>query len=163
GVEASGDLPLLVEDVAALLDPAGKDHVTVDAEEVLAVEARLLALRQRADWLCFPGNGHAGSNCSRSLSLKVWARPPTGFGKSGARPSATGSSSALPAGTPSAISRSSSRSCPPRARPAAARCGRAAPSAARGSRPPSQSSARRVAAPCARPRRSAGRFESRAA
>ena len=39
-VEASGDLPLLVEDVAALLDRAREQHVAVDAEEVLAVEAR---------------------------------------------------------------------------------------------------------------------------
>src|SRR6185503_8920032 len=99
GVEAPGNLPLLVEDVAALLDPAGEEHVTVDPEQVLAVEARLLDLCQRADWLCFPGNGHAGSNCSRSTRVGAWARPPTGFGKNGARPSATGSRSAWPAAT----------------------------------------------------------------
>ena len=40
-VEAAGDLPLAVEDVAALLDPAREEHVAVDAEQVLAVEARL--------------------------------------------------------------------------------------------------------------------------
>src|SRR6187551_2588224 len=84
GIEASGDLPLLVEDVATLFDPAREQHVTVDPEQVLAVEARLLDLRQRADWLCFPGDGHAGSNCSRSTRVEVWARPPTGCARSGA-------------------------------------------------------------------------------
>src|SRR5207248_2729016 len=52
-VERAGDLPLLVEDVAALLDPTREHHVAVDAEQILAVEAGLLDLSQRADWLCF--------------------------------------------------------------------------------------------------------------
>ena len=42
---------LLVEDVAPLLDPAGDEEVAVDAEQVLAVEARLTYFMQRADRL----------------------------------------------------------------------------------------------------------------
>jgi hypothetical protein len=53
-VERARNLALLVEDVAALLDPARDQHVAVDAEEVLAVEARLSDLAQRADRLGFP-------------------------------------------------------------------------------------------------------------
>ncbi len=53
GVEGARDLPLLVEDVAALLDPARDQHVAVDAEEVLAVEACLLHLLERAHGLGF--------------------------------------------------------------------------------------------------------------
>ena len=48
-VERAGDLALPVEDVAALLDAAGDEHVAVDAEQVLAVEARLAHLVERAD------------------------------------------------------------------------------------------------------------------
>ncbi len=44
GVERAGDLALAVEDVAALLDPARDEHVAVDAEQVLAVEASLAHL-----------------------------------------------------------------------------------------------------------------------
>ncbi len=44
GVERARDLPLLVEDVTALLDPARDHHVAVDPEQVLAVESRLLHL-----------------------------------------------------------------------------------------------------------------------
>jgi hypothetical protein len=51
GVERARDLPLAVEDVSALLDPAGDQHVPEDAEEVLAVEADLPDLLQRADGL----------------------------------------------------------------------------------------------------------------
>ena len=58
GVEAARDLPLLVEDVAPLLDSAGEDEVAVDAEEVLAVETGFLGLLDRADWLCFARNRH---------------------------------------------------------------------------------------------------------
>jgi hypothetical protein len=58
GVEASGDLPLLVENVAAFLDAAGRDECPEDAEQVLAVEAQFLQLAQRADGLCFPGDRH---------------------------------------------------------------------------------------------------------
>ena len=43
-VERAGNLALLVEDVAALLDAARDEHVAVDAEEILAVEARLADL-----------------------------------------------------------------------------------------------------------------------
>ncbi len=43
-VERAGDLALLVEDVAALLDAARDEHVAVDAEEILAVEAGLADL-----------------------------------------------------------------------------------------------------------------------
>jgi hypothetical protein len=49
GVEGAGDLPLAVEDVAALLDAARDEHVPVDAEEVLAVEPRFLDLAEGAD------------------------------------------------------------------------------------------------------------------
>ena len=51
GVEGAGDLPLLVEDVPALLDRPGDEHVAVHPEEVLAVEPRLLHLLQRLDRL----------------------------------------------------------------------------------------------------------------
>jgi hypothetical protein len=51
GVERARDLALLVEDVAALLDPTGDEQVAVDAEQVLAVEARLTYFTQRADRL----------------------------------------------------------------------------------------------------------------
>jgi len=59
GVERAGDLALAIEDVAALLDPAAHDHVPVDAEEILAEEARLANLFQRANRLGFPGDRHA--------------------------------------------------------------------------------------------------------
>src|SRR5512133_718650 len=48
GVERAGDLALAIQDVTALLDPAAHDHVPVDAEEILAEEARLANLFQRA-------------------------------------------------------------------------------------------------------------------
>jgi hypothetical protein len=50
-VERARDLPLLVEDVAALLDPARDQHVPVDAEQVLAIEAGFLHFAQRGDRL----------------------------------------------------------------------------------------------------------------
>jgi hypothetical protein len=53
------DLSLLVEDVAALLDPAREDQVPKDAEKILAVEACVLDLAQGADRLRFPGDRHA--------------------------------------------------------------------------------------------------------
>jgi hypothetical protein len=46
-VERAGDLSLAIEDVAALLDPAGDEHVAVDAEQILAVESRLAHLVER--------------------------------------------------------------------------------------------------------------------
>ena len=58
GVERAGDLPLLVEDVAALLDAARDQHVAVDPEEVLAVEPCVLHLLERAHGLGFT-YGHA--------------------------------------------------------------------------------------------------------
>ena len=67
-VERAGDLALAVEDAAALLDPAGHQHVRVDAEEILAVESCLSNLFQRADRLGFPGDGHSGGtldDCTR--------------------------------------------------------------------------------------------------
>ena len=88
GVERAGDLPLPVEDVPALLDPARDQHVPVDAEQVLAVEARVPDLAQGADRLRSRGDRHrAGhsndgermSGCSvRSLSSPrppVWPLP----------------------------------------------------------------------------------------
>jgi len=44
GVERARDLPLPIEDVAALLDAARDQHVAVHAEQVLAVETRLAHL-----------------------------------------------------------------------------------------------------------------------
>jgi hypothetical protein len=44
--------------VAPLLDPARNQHVAVHAEQVLAVEARLADLVQRADRLGFAGDRH---------------------------------------------------------------------------------------------------------
>src|SRR6059058_5821693 len=40
-VERAGNLSLPVEDVPALLDPARQHHAAIDAEQVLAVEARV--------------------------------------------------------------------------------------------------------------------------
>src|SRR5262249_2474743 len=54
----AGDLALLVQDVAALLDAARDQHVAVDAEEILAVEPRLLDLPERADGLRFARDCH---------------------------------------------------------------------------------------------------------
>ena len=64
GVERAGDLALLVEDVAALLDPARDQHVAVDAEQVLAVEACLADFLQRADRLGSSRDRHRGANSS---------------------------------------------------------------------------------------------------
>ena len=60
-VERAGDLALAIEDVAAFLDPARDQHVAVDLEQVLAVEARLLHLLKRA-----AGLGHA---CDRHCTV----------------------------------------------------------------------------------------------
>ena len=60
-VERAGDLALPVEDVPALLDPARDQHVAVDAEQVLAVEAGLLDLLQRADRLGSRRDRHVNS------------------------------------------------------------------------------------------------------
>ena len=57
-VERAGDLPLAVEDVAALLDAAGDQHVAVDPEQVLAVEALLLHILQRAARLGYARDRH---------------------------------------------------------------------------------------------------------
>ena len=57
-VEGAGDLALLVEDVAALLDPARDQHVAVDGEEVVAVETRLPHLGQRPDRSGFARDRH---------------------------------------------------------------------------------------------------------
>ena len=63
-VEGPRDLALLVEDVAALLDPARDQHVAVDAEEILVDEAGVLHLLERADRLRFP-------DCHSSPGLAV--------------------------------------------------------------------------------------------
>src|SRR5262249_41289174 len=60
GVEGARNLALFVEDVAALLDAACDQHVPVDAEQVLAVEPRLLDLTQRAERLCFTDRHRRG-------------------------------------------------------------------------------------------------------
>src|SRR4029079_17848176 len=67
GVERAGDLALPVEDVSALLDPAAHDHVPVDAEEILAQQARLADLLQRANRLCFPGYRHGRRTLTTGL------------------------------------------------------------------------------------------------
>ena len=71
GVERAGDLALPVEDVPALLDRARDQHVAVDAEQVLAVEARLPDLAQRADGL---GSRAIAMPATVTTSLPVWAR-----------------------------------------------------------------------------------------
>ena len=128
-VERARDLALLVEDVPALLDPARDQHVAVDAEQVLAVEARLLHLLQRAYGLGFTyghqrspvvGSGRAHSNdcaCGVDLPLRRVCRrgsrrSATGSRRSGGRRSATGSRSASAAATRSATSSSSRRELP---------------------------------------------------
>jgi hypothetical protein len=58
GVEGAGDLSLAVQDVAALLDPSRHEHVAVDAEQVLAVEARLAHLVQRPHRACLSCDRH---------------------------------------------------------------------------------------------------------
>jgi hypothetical protein len=57
-VERAGDLALLVEGVAALLDRARDEHVAVRAEKILAVETRLADLAERVDRLGFARNRH---------------------------------------------------------------------------------------------------------
>ena len=54
GVERARDLALLVQDVPALLDAARDQEVAVDGEEILAIEACLHHLLERADRLRFP-------------------------------------------------------------------------------------------------------------
>ena len=68
-VERARDLPLLVEDVPALLDAARDEHVPVDGEQVLAVEPGLLHFLERAYGLCFT-YGHKG------VSRRPLGRPP---------------------------------------------------------------------------------------
>ena len=63
-VEGAGDLALLVEDVTALFDRARDQHVPVHREEVLAVEAGLLHLLERAERLGF-------TNCHSMRLLAV--------------------------------------------------------------------------------------------
>ena len=159
GVERAGDLALLVEDVAALLDPARDQHVAVDAEEVLAVEAGLLHFLQRPDRLGFP-DCHAFDlpfgrwvGCTLTTAAarhtdrtRPWrGRDATGSRRSGARRSATGSRSAPPAVTSRATSRSTRRGAGrlPAVRDGARRA--AARPAARACRRPSRSSARSAA------------------
>ena len=75
GVEAARDLPLAVEDVAALLDPAGHEHVAVDLEEILPVEVRILDVRSRGNRRGFAGDRHPSQQCTRgcvSMSPPDW-------------------------------------------------------------------------------------------
>jgi hypothetical protein len=67
GVERAGDLALLVEDVAALLDAARDQHVAVDRQQVLAVETCFADLVQGADRLGFARDRHA----RRTLTTRV--------------------------------------------------------------------------------------------
>ena len=67
-VERAGDLPLLVEDVPALLDPPRRQHVPVDAEQVLAIETDVVHFLKRADGLRFPYcHGFPSGRCRSSL------------------------------------------------------------------------------------------------
>ena len=129
GVERAGDLALPVEDVAALLDPARDQHVAVDLEEVLAVEARLSHLRQRADGLGFARDRHRGGTLrAAAVTCAVHGQGRrTGCARSAGRCSATGSPSASAAASRSATSRSRRPSCRRTARSAAARCARRCP------------------------------------
>src|SRR5256714_4128646 len=69
GVERARDLALAVEDVAALLDPAAHEHVSVDAEEILAKEARLANLLERANRLGFPGDRHGRRTPTAAVTI----------------------------------------------------------------------------------------------
>ena len=74
-VERADDLALLVEGVAALLDPARDQHVAVDAEQTLAVEACVLRFLKRADGLRLPyRHGIPSGRCSPHST--VWVRRP---------------------------------------------------------------------------------------
>ena len=80
--------------------PRVSEHVAVDAEQVLAVEAPLLRLLERAARLGHACDRHAvpHSNArrraSRALAVGAWERLPTGCARSGGRCSATGRRSA---------------------------------------------------------------------
>src|SRR5207244_9727317 len=76
-VEGARDLPLLVEDVPALLDPAGDQHVAIDAEQVFPVEPDVLHLRQRADGLGFTRDRHSHPFLAgrRKLYRLAWLPP----------------------------------------------------------------------------------------
>ena len=67
-VERAWDLPLAVEDVAALFDAARDQHVAIDLEQVLAVEAPLLHLLERAARL--------GYACDRHCTPRVGTTKP---------------------------------------------------------------------------------------
>ena len=57
-VEAARDLPLLVEDVASLLEASGQEEIAVDAKEILAREPGFPDLVERACGLGFPRDRH---------------------------------------------------------------------------------------------------------
>ena len=117
GVERARDLALLVEDVAALLDPARRQHVAIHAEEVLAVEAYILHLLERADAAPLPvlpwrspradvgrhSTLSSGGRCTVGGYAPCMGardgRSGTGSRRSAARRSATGSPSASTAGS----------------------------------------------------------------
>jgi hypothetical protein len=65
GVERAGDLPLPVEDVAALLHATRGQHVAVDPEQVLAIEAPLLHVLKRAAWLGYACDRHYAPRWSK--------------------------------------------------------------------------------------------------
>ncbi len=123
-VEAAGDLPLLVEDVAALLDAARDEQVAEDGEQTFAVETGFPDLVERADRLGLTGDRtsdhtsfrHTLATGSvvivpRSVHSQPWDGHPTGCAKNAAKRSATGCPSARVAVTHSASSREAS--CPP--------------------------------------------------
>src|SRR5262245_4034316 len=158
-VEAARDLALLVEDVPALLDPAGEEHVAEHPQEVGAVEPGLSDLVQRADRGCFPDDCHRFQLYPTVCTLNTWGRQPTPFARNGRRRSATGSRSASRAATHSATSSPPSGSFQWRVPPAAASSEAAAPPARRSSTPSSPSSAKAAAALSGTPSSSAPRSE----
>ena len=68
GVERAGDLALAIEDVAALLDPAGHQHVAGRSPRRSSRSRPASSnLSQRADRLGFPGDGHSGGTLTTGL------------------------------------------------------------------------------------------------
>src|SRR4051795_8023767 len=128
-VERARNLALPIENVAALLDAARQHHAAVDAEQVLAVEARLADLFQRAEWLGFPGDRHGGATLTIGATIAPWGRRPTGFARSAGRCSATGSRSAWAAAPRVVGSRSSRMRFPTSAHTARGACSVVAPRA----------------------------------
>jgi hypothetical protein len=61
GIEGAGNLALLVEDVAALFDPARYQHVAIHSEEICPIQPELFGVERRAERLGIPGYRHLSS------------------------------------------------------------------------------------------------------